>query len=333
MLPEPGTLEHTQLTWSLMPFPTANTVLRYVAMDKKRGTLVGDFARTPEELHEAMLAYNVDGCNFYIQLNPTEVLNKSKTNKFDISNWSWFLLDIDPIDVAGYKPGILLDLAIEKLQTEIGRFLFPTIVYSGRGVQAWFRIPDIKLHDGDSLSIDETGVSRFTARQSMGYWLRHLADRSGVVAGCRVDPCTSDLPRIMRMPGSINYSTGNRAMILRVGDFNTTLAEDLVMNTPAESFVTPVIQAFEGDMTWQQAMSRVTKKAHDFCLFGWASPGRHEAMWHTLMSLKEVGVSKEEAIKGVMSGNRWCTVGDRTEPLAASEILNTAAKVYLDTTE
>jgi hypothetical protein len=130
----------------------------------------------------------------------------------------------------------------------------------------------------------------------------------------------------MRMPGSINYSTGKRAMILRVGEMNPTLAKDLVSGVPAEAFITPVINKDVTGLTWQQAKLRVSKKAADYLTFGWEAPGRHETLWHTVQSLKEVGVSREEALKGVTLGNAL----SRPAPLEKHEVDAILTKIYLD---
>lgn len=329
-IPQPGTLEHTELLWSLLPHHDQSVVWYFA---RKDGRNVGDFARTASELHVAATEYSNDGFNVYIQMNPTRRINGVRSSAKDITKWSWLLLDVDPVeDEFNYRHA--LDTYMEGMQTHVGAVLDPTIVYSGRGVQAWIRLEDIWFDDDDP-AVPDNGfylnpsdgkiltMKRRVARLAMANALRAVAKTYGTVAGCRLDTSVSDLPRVMRMPGTANQKTGRMSLITRVGGPNIPVAKWLVDATPAKAFEIVEIDPIEGGIPWQGAVSRLTLTAANFIRYGTEEPGRHRTVWQTLMSLRDHGVLEDEARKAVNWGNNATH-----PPLADDELEKIVLQVY-----
>ena len=310
-LPPAGTLEHTELLWSLLPHPPGSVVWYFA---RKDGFNVGDFAKDAKELHVATQTYSDDGFNVYIQMNPTRRTGGTRSAAKDITHWSWLLLDIDPVEECP-NPALAMDQFVERMELHLGVMLHPTIVYSGRGIQAWVRLEDILFDDFDS-AVPADGiyflggdpkspvsVSRRVARLATGNALRVVAKEVGEVAGCRLDTSCSDLPRVMRMPGTINQKTGARAFVARVGDFNPGVSQAMVKYTPPEAFVVREFDPIEGGRKWQDVVSALTLRAANFIRYGTEEPGRHVTVYATLKSLLDHGVLEDEARKAVRWGN------------------------------
>lgn len=329
-IPAPGTLEHTELLWSLLPHPEGSVVWYFA---RKDGANVGDFANSAQELHIATQDYSNDGYNVYIQMNPTRRRGGTRSSTADITHWSWLLLDIDPVEDYP-NPAVALDAYVERVNTTLGTYLRPTIIHSGRGMQAWVRLEDLVFDDIDSGVPDDSilvagdppkpiSLRRRTARLALSHLLRSVAKNVGEVAGCRLDTSCSDLPRVMRMPGTINQKTGKMAFIARVGSVNQYVASDMVKATPPEAFVVREIDPIEGGRKWQDVVSALTLRAANFIRFGTEEPGRHATIYATLMSLRDHGVLEDEARKAVTWGNNATT-----PPLEESEVERIIKQVY-----
>lgn len=327
-IPQPGTLEHTKLLWDLLPHPDKSVVWYFARKDAR---VVGDYARSFAELHTAAQEYSKDGWNVYIQMNPTRKSGGSRASSKDITHWSWVLLDIDPLDEDS-NASYALDVYLGKLEEQLGHVLFPHVIHSGRGMQAWLRIEDVELSDAEEvpakgilLHENKTPqlVRRNVARLTHGFWLKRLQQEVGVVGGCSIDTSVSDLPRVMRMPGTVNQKTGKVAFISRIGELNVGLARQMVEETPEKALHVREISPVEGGRKWEHVMGSVTLTAHDFIHYGVAEPGRHKAVWATLVSLKENGVLQDEARRAVDWGNKVTR-----PPLSDAEVDRMVKQVY-----
>ena len=258
----------------------------------------------------------------YLAPNPTSCRIGTRHSAKDVSHWSWFFIDIDPIADGGV-PERALDEALLWLGEWSGRNLVdnkPLILDSGRGMQAWIRLDDWELeYELEGGEQDD----RHKVQRSMRYWLHRLDDRLGVCHGCRVDTTCSDLPRVMRCPGTINRKTKRMAKILNKGINQPGLGYLLVTGTPTHLFVEPEPQGNCEGKPWQYAVAYMTMKAKTFLIEGWEEPGRHDALWHTAKKFQELGITRDQADLALRHGNEMC----RPEPLEEKDIqhaLNTA---------
>jgi hypothetical protein len=329
-IPEPGTPEHTDLLWSLLPHPEGSVVWYFARKDGKN---IGDFAENAKELHIAAQAYSKDGYSVYVQMNPTRRRGGTRSSTKDITHWSWLLLDIDPVEEMP-NPAVALDAYLERINLTLGTYLHPTIVHSGRGVQAWVRLEDLVFDDFDDgvpdndifyggVPLTPISLRRRTARLALAHLLRKVAKDVGEVAGCRLDTSCADLPRVMRMPGTINQKTGKMAFIAKVGDENKYVSQDMIKLTPPEAFVVREFDPVEGGRKWQDVVSALTLRAANFVRFGTEEPGRHATIYATLMSLRDHGVLEDEARKAVIWGNKATS-----PPLDLGEVERIIKQVY-----
>lgn len=322
--------------WELLPRP-GGSVVRYMAR-KRSGDdrAYGDFVETVDDLIRAAETWQRDGYDFFIQLNPTSERARSRPSAQDVTHWSWFLIDIDPQEtVPGFDPKVALEEALQRLSVNTGVVLYPTVVDSGRGMQAWIRLPDIPTHsvwhiepsqpfDFGPLDYND-GVTQFhsvpghrAARAAMGYWLRFLYDDLGVVAGCVVDTSVCDLPRVMRCPGTINTRTGRMARIVQEGTRHETLASKLLSLTPETAYRAPTAVAsgpVEG-RTYQEAWPLLNFTAQNFIREGGNEGSRHKAAVATVLALRDAGLTASAALAGVMVGNARC----QPEPIHPRDI-------------
>lgn len=317
-IPTPTSYEVYAL-WDLLPHPVGS-VVRWFA--RKGEAVAGDYAITPEELTNAMEVYSNEGWSCYVQPNPTNQRVRTRSRSDDITHWSWLFLDIDPVDVQ-YNAMAALDECLLRLSDWAGKDLRLTnvlVVDSGRGAQAWIRLDDIEL-DEFTGRFHPDNESRLTVRKTMGYWLNKLANRVGLIHGCKLDTSCSDLPRVMRCPGTINQKTGRMARLVNSGNEHYGLAALLITGTPKEVFYEPP-PSVEG-RTWQQAKPSLTRTASDFLRDGHEEPGRHKTAVATVLSLRDSGVSSDEALKAVIWGNRKCR-----PPLGLNELQRMVNDAY-----
>lgn len=278
-----------------------------------------------------------DGLNTYASPNPTKCKVGTRHSASDVTHWSFILLDIDPMPNRTYEgeadpnydpdPMNALGTALALLGawwgydfTEEGEHR-PIIIDSGRGSQAWIRLDDIVLTDEPS----EGGITRKQARKAMGYWLKRVADSMGVISYCAVDTSTSDLPRLMRCPGTSNKKTGRVARIVHPGYGPLKgLAERIVAMTPEGVFMEPDVSDVKPGRKWQFVMAELTRMAQDYLLNGQAEPGRHKVVWHTAKKLAEVGVYREEARKALLRANKLQGKEEEMDPQEIEHALGTA---------
>jgi len=149
-------------------------------------------------------------------------------------------------------------------------------------VQAWIRLEDLILTDEPSDIVkqfdayDMIPMGRSVARRVNSYWLRCLDEKLGVSHGCRIDTSVSDLPRVMRCPGTINQKTKREARFIHeTNRVFVGLAKRLVDLTPARLFTDPP-ESPEGvpaGQPWQMVFPHLTRTAQDYLLYGQCEPG------------------------------------------------------------
>jgi hypothetical protein len=281
---------------------------------RNEGKRLGDFARNPLEMERFIRSAEAKAMNVYVAPNPTKSTTGSRHTAADVTHWSFVLLDMDPIEPEP-EPLKALEEALLWLGEWCGRDFSkrrPIVIHSGRGAQAWIRLEDIILDDkqqegrfigmaydvmkGEPMEHPTGLLTRKSARKTMGYWLKRVADKVGTLYGCRLDSCTSDLPRVMRMPGTVNIKTGIEARVLEPSrEVFGGFADLLVTGTPETVFAEPEPGEVPPGTPWQAVFKKLTKKAQDYLTQGREAPGRHETAWHTATKLKECGIERAQA--------------------------------------
>lgn len=289
-------LEVAEQLWNSLPHPSPEHVVRLFGRAAD-STVIGDFACEPNDIVRF-----ADACsgtyNCYVCPNPTLRRHGVRHNSTDVTHWSYLLIDIDPVEENPSPDEALIEV-LARLSGLFGKDIFnkntPTIIFSGRGFQIWLRGEDIVL--GQDFPHDK-------ARKIMSYWLTNmLSNRLGTMHGCKIDTSTSDLPRPMRMPGTINLKTGFTSSFLEIQKRPYPwLFPTLIHGTPPSVFEVPEIKVIAG-LSWQMVFPHLSLSAKEFLMHGKEEPGRHKVMFHTAKSLFELGVPRDKAREGIARAN------------------------------
>lgn len=312
--------------WKLLPHPPGSVVRLFARGGDFRD---GDYARKASEIRRFAETYAEH--NIYVAPNPTNSTEGSRHSAKDVTHWSYFLIDMDPIHPKMCNPEKALLSALRYIGGWTG-FDFektpPIIIDSGRGMQAWIRLDDYHLVD-ESSAID-TGahtLTRSMARKVHGYWLKRLDEFCGPNEGCRIDTSVSDLPRVMRCPGTINQKTGRKTRIVVPSQaVFSGFADVLIRETPSAVFFEPEpIEGLAAGAKWQDVFVHLTRMAQDYLTRGQAEPGRHKVMWHTAKKLRELGVTRSEASKALRHANK---LQGKDEELPLDQVKHALATAY-----
>ena len=304
--------------WESLPHPSRDHVIRLFA--RKNSEVLGDFARNAKEIYRFANAYNGE-YNCYICPNPTLRADGTRHRADDVTHWSYFFFDIDPLKgVENADPVGALDSALAAFTGISGHNLFehsPTIIDSGRGMQAWFR--------GVDYDLEKEPQYRGMSRRAMSYWLGRVQQRIGTHNGCKLDPSVSDLPRPMRLPGTINLKTGREAKVLKFQEKPFPWLQFLLVGgCPKEILIQPELpQAREG-ARWQEVFKALTITAQDYLQTGAEQPGRHRKVWHSAKTLAERGVGRGQAAKAIYRANKLRGKDEELSPAEIEHALDTA---------
>ncbi len=317
------------MLWKLLPHPSPAHVVRMFS--RKADSRGGDFARSITELRH--WASHVIDRNVYVAPNPTVCTSGDRHSARDVTHWSFFLVDIDPIEKK-YNIQRATEHVINALSNMVrdvsgeiyGR---PIVIDSGRGAQLWYRLPDVLLSDAvPEGRIVDNSCHRKTARKINGYWLAQLAERVGMTNGCKIDCSVSDLPRVMRCPGTFNLKTKKMAKFLEPTDrVFTDLPRLLLQPIPQTALIDPPRKPGVPGQKWQKAFHKLTFKAQTYLLEGKEEPGRHQTVWHTARKLQEVGVTRDEADRAITRANG---LKGKVQELSRGEIEHALDTAYLD---
>lgn len=314
--------------WDLLPRPSPDHVIRLFGRNMS-GEVIGDYARTPREL--ARFVNSLDGrYNIYVGLNPTTSTAGARHSAIDVTHWSFFPIDIDPVQPDA-NPYTAMYHIISVMDKEFNLGGAPPVtVDSGRGIQLWYRLADYPLVDEDYWQAEDDNTITFkraVPRRAMQYWLNKLGESQIVKdAGCCIDTSVSDLPRVMRCPGTINLKTGRRSEIMHdLSAVLSSLGWDMVKMVPPKTFDNEPRTMVQSPGSWQKAFPHLTRRAQDYLTRGKEEPGRHATMWHTVKKLQELGVSDDQARAAVSYAN---TLLGPEQALSAREIERTIINIY-----
>lgn len=300
--------------------------------------MVGDYARSLKELRRFAEACEGKARNVYVAPNPTRSTVGTRHTAADVTHWGFFLIDVDPLtDAENPDPMPVLDKAIRLMGDWTMAHLYrhpPIIIDSGRGAQAWFPLEHI-IFDDSNPDVPENrilvynghpiSVRRKAVRKAQGYWLKKLAEAIGTMNECRIDTSCSDLPRLMRCPGTTNQKTGRRAAIVHPGEGPIEGLAQHLMLVPDEVYSEPDPTEYVKGRTWQLAFSDLTRMAQQYLLNGQEEPGRHKVMWHTARKLCEVGCTREECRRALRRAN---SLAGEDQELSVEEIDHAIETAY-----
>lgn len=327
-------VEQVSQTYHLLA--SFNGIVRWGARNKD--TIEGAWAGSAAELVQFAEAYAE--WDFYVQLNPSERRHGKRCRTEDIAAWEWFVVDLDP--EGDYVPDedvvFRAALNVEKaMHNYLGHTFTPLRVYSGRGMQLWFRVGKhevtagagrdfngmvhefyadadfpvtaVDLWQEPPISVRKVLKVRDAVTCAQRYWLGQLGTRVGVER-IIVDPSVSDMPRLMRCPGTYNRKTGRMAGIHSgTMDVQKNLGRLLLKYTPTDRLWPAPTVGQDGVLPegapWQAAGARINMTAANTITFGATEPGRHRAMCAAARALAEVGISEVEIVKALtLAGSR-----------------------------
>ena len=290
--------------WNVLPHPEGSVVRLFSRRGDQRD---GDFAESPRDIRRFADAHS-EG-NIYIAPNPTNFRGGTRHSAKHVTHWSYFLVDVDPVE-DDYDANAALWKALTYLGEWAGKDLtkrLPLIIDSGRGMQAWVRLEDIVLDPSvdRKAGIVDGRIHPKTAARVNSHWLKKLNDRLKVIHGCQVDTSCSDLPRVMRCPGTYNQKTGRKARIINCTDvvydglaYLLSTIDEKYLDEP-ESDV-----EIEKGQKWQMVYHHLTRTAQQYLTSGWVEPGRHKTANHTARTLLEKGCTKAETWKALKHANK-----------------------------
>jgi hypothetical protein len=292
--------------WSLLPhFP--ETYVRWFA--RKGQDRIGGGVDTVEEL--ILAAYSAEGMNFYVAPNPAVTRAGTRHTAAQVTHWSWFLIDIDPVEDKA-QPELVTEVVLGKLGKWWGidfNTRRPLLIHSGRGAQVWIRLDDQSLDHRSAMveSLFGTPDYRRIARITNGFWLKKLAEEIGTMRGCRIDTTCADLPRVMRCPGTMNTKTGKSAiLIVPSAEQYLGLANSLVAEVPVGLFEPVPVPVLPAGTPWQAVYVHLTMRAQNYLTQGKDEPGRHDTMFHVALCLAERGLDRDSVRVALQYGNeRW----------------------------
>jgi|SRR6185503_8711371 len=257
--------------------------------------VVPGFGRRPSSAHVAYvrcLLIDLDPCVETIQIGGAEAQRRN--------SGSIVGRDISPTNPRDAVSRLLWtgieERVISYAQNLLGLELHPDRIDSGRGRQLWLRFEPTPVVSQEEKSLWRTAIGAFLYR---------LDQDCGDLGGFRVDTSCSDLPRLVRLPGTINSKTGNRAGFYgEPGQVHQGFGEALL-----ERFgVPPAPKPRPSGGDWRRSYHLLSARAKRFFADGWAEPGRHSAAFAAAASMKnDVGAGYDITERMVLLGAMKCS--------------------------
>lgn len=239
-------------------------------------------------------ADRMNPCDTFVHLNGTKPECVRKASVSDVVSWNNLLIDID---------GTKEFLNVSTVLAELGYMGATTVVDSGRGIHMWLhlRTPDDVWN----------GIQHNRLELAGAKFLRYLHERDH-----HVDTCTSDLPRIVRLPGTFNSRSKSIARVLGTPGWGVVLGEEFYerWKPTEEELARPTIPS--GTLTLRALIPAISARASEYIISGAESPGRRGAVFACAKSLFEAGVTREQVDEYIRRGNDRST----PEPLRDEEV-------------
>ena len=205
------------------------------------------------------------------------------------------VIDLDPVQGSiSTEPERSI---IEHAQDLLGLDLHPDRIDSGRGRQLWLRFEPFPV---------STQEEKQRWRGAVGTFLNRLDQNTGIVGGCRIDTSCCDLPRLVRLPGTINTKTGRVAQFLEIGQSDPRVREAILSRFGMESTPQHGTRS-NGGSDWRHNAHWLSGRAKWFIYHGVSEPGRHSAAFAAASSMKELGASLEATEAAVLRGAERCS--------------------------
>jgi hypothetical protein len=268
--------------------------VRWRALRDRTAPMSG-WASSLDEL-ESIAAASTRGWDVYVGLNP--VNRNVRPLASNVSAWEWLLVDLDP--VRGSEPDLLASVysTVGHIQRLTETKLTPEWIYTGNGTHLW-------LHIDQDISLDPGAIAAASKA-----FLRAIDPGDPQI---KVDPSTSDLARLARLPGTVNQRTGRWSKFLQRGGGRGTVKASTIMRFLPNAYAPADPQQIAA--TWREAWSHLTNRAQSFLDAGAGQGSRHESLWHAARKLFELGVSETSAKEALDYAAEQCQ-----PPLAPADV-------------
>jgi len=263
-----------------------------------------------------MNTFRGKGWDAYIQPNPTRTKNKRSSAK-DVSHYRWFTMDIDPVE--GGDSSEIFSMNVPAPLMDLEGSVFE--VQTGRGIQLWWRAV-------------ETEIVSDEQREALRYMNACMLKETYLgVKGWKVD-FLPDLPRLVRMPMTINSKTGRMAEITTWPKegcmwFDSQVGREWAGDPPPPPEPVVLVKA-----KWQHALPHLSLLAKTFIMEGvdskdTESPGRHHSAVAAARSLRDANLPYECALVAVLRGARRCRPSlDEDSSFTTYEVMRIVAGAY-----
>ena len=291
-----------EITWRLFQPPEGT----WLAWMSRRPEIVGGRLDSLAQMSALAARYGRDS---YFTPNPVVGDFGRRPSTVHVAYIAAICIDLDPVaeNSTSVRHGEMVGLGdrlhkiertvIEHAQDILGLELHPDRIDSGRGRQLWLRFEPFPV---------TTQEEKLRWRTAVGNFLHRLDQSAGIVGNMRVDTSCCDLPRLVRLPGTINTKTGRLAQFLEVGQSDSRVREAIlsrfgVAPTPSHSNG----NSNSGD--WRHNAHWLSGRAKWFIYHGTAEPGRHSAAFAAAASMRELGASHAATERAVLTGAQKCS--------------------------
>lgn len=262
---------------------------------KKDGRPRGGRLRSVDALVDTVRNAEALGWDLYLNVNPTKPSGaKTKLSRSDVTHWRHIVVDLDPT-------GDALEPPQPEVTPSSHLLLRAHRIFSGRGYQFWLPVAG----PGDWCVGDFSEFMDQAERITQGYLRQLVTDSMLWCPGWKVDTTCSDLPRVVRCPGSVNQRTGKRAVFEKMATSCVAVEHlqpyALLVPLPAD-----VVKPVGGISNLLDLLPHLNVRARTFVLEGAESPGRHSACYATCKNMQELGVSASDALDWLVWGARMC---------------------------
>lgn len=200
--------------------------VRWFSKRSDSSVTLGSIAQSAKEL-DTVASSSLRGWDCFVHLNPSRKVKGSRAKSSDVNDWSFVLIDIDPVDVneddlmpndMQYILRTKVDFIQGKAEELLGTLLHPAIIYTGRGYHLWLRLKPIPIWNRMPTRAWINGDPGYREGKQIENATRNFLTElaKDVPEGVRID-ILPDLARIARLPNSINHKTGRYARLIQSG--------------------------------------------------------------------------------------------------------------------